>query len=112
MRRFSLVVLAASVAAAFAGCSGAGAAVGQVGGREVVVNSDRAFRRIHCENTADSTVVATIGPRTIVVRPNEIEIDGSTVSAIPPAAKTIAVVEFDGRLVVEADRDRVYDAEF
>jgi hypothetical protein len=110
MRRFALAACVLS-AASLVGCGGGGAAMSLPSGRQVVVNSDRALRTIRCENTTGG-VNATIGPRTVVVRPTEIEVDGAAVAAIPQDAQVIAIAEFDGRLMIEADRDRVYDAEF
>lgn len=48
----------------------------------------------------------------MVVRATEIEVDGASVATISPDAQVIAVAEYDGRLMIEADRTRVYDAEF
>jgi hypothetical protein len=111
MRRVALATLFFPAAISLAGCTGTGAAAALPSGRTVVVNSDRSFRRVRCENSQDTSNVA-IGPRTIVVGPTEVKVDGAPAATIPEQARTIAVVESDGKLYVNADGARVYEAEF
>lgn len=110
MLRFAF---AAVVAAAFgsAGCTGHGPVASLPSGRTIVVTTDRTFRAVGCRND-DDTAWVTFGPREVVIEPASVVIDGATVASIPEASRTLAVVEFEGRLVVQADGARVYDAEF
>jgi hypothetical protein len=111
MRRIALAACLVASLGTVAGCTGSGASLTHASGRQVVVNSDRAFRTVRCENTAEG-IRADIGSRSFFVKPTQVEVDGSQVAAIPAGAQVVAVAEFEGRLVVEADRARVYDAEF